>query len=52
MAVNVLEPMASDEPLTRKVAVDKPAPALRLEVIVRLPEVSVTEPVGAFPEAA
>ena len=45
-------PAARTEPFTRKTAVERPLPALRVAVIVRLPEVSVTAPAGALPEAA
>jgi hypothetical protein len=38
--------------LTRNVAVDEVAPAFRLAVIARLPEVRLTLPAGGFPEAA
>jgi hypothetical protein len=45
-------PAVSAEPLIENTAVDEPAPAFRVAVIDRLPEVSVTLPVGALPEAA
>ena len=46
------EPTAREEPLTENVAVDEVAPARRIAVSARLPEVKVTLPVGALPESA
>ena len=45
-------PLARAEPFTRNTAVERPLPGRRPALTVRLPDVSVTEPVGALPEAA